>query len=493
MYLALFKNLLYCEAKEAQVKTRRRMSISRDIEKRVQETIEECGLIEKGNRVLIGLSGGPDSVALLRVLVRLRKSYRIALAAAYINHMLRPRAVKKEESFCRELCEQHGVEFFTKTIDITSLAKRDKTGIEECARTYRYAALEDIATNWRADVIALGHHRDDRVETILFNLFRGAGRVGIIGFRAKRGNIIRPLYEVWREEIEAYLKEIGQESMLDSSNDGDDYARNRLRNKILPLIRSDIHDAAAANILRFATLVGDEEAFLREYVAETYHKIHSVSPGGKNRLDLSGQKAYDTWFVRRLLFRLLEDSGVDEIGFSVVDRLLQAVDGRKNGRIQLAPRVFAEYSGEEMYIYRAGRKIEHHSVRLDDAIELEYQRVQLRLEMSLPVSVDEIRQASGTVAFIDAERLVEPLEVSGIQRGARFHPFGRPGTKKVGDFLTDKKYPRPLRDELPVVYDRNGVVWLAGVEIDDRVAITKDTRKIVRIEIRESTITDEAV
>ncbi|MEZ5358146.1 MAG: tRNA lysidine(34) synthetase TilS [Candidatus Zixiibacteriota bacterium] len=466
------------------------MSISHDIEKRIRETIESYDLIHDGDRVLIGLSGGPDSVALLLQLVNLRKSYRLTLGAVYVNHQLRPRAAKKEEAFCWEICNKHGFEFFTRTVDIPSLAKKDKTGIEACARTYRYTALEDVAAKWNADAIALGHHRDDRVETILFNLFRGAGRTGAMGFQPKRGHIIRPLYDIWREEIERYLAEIGQISMLDSSNAQNDYTRNRLRNVIIPKIRSEIHDNAPANILRFATVIGDEERFLSEYTAKTYHELHSVTPGGKNRLDLNSQKAYDVWFVRRLLFRLLEDSGVDEIGFSVIERLISAIEGRKSGRIQLAPGLYAECTGGHLYVYRSGEKIGRYAVQPGDSIELAYPRLQMKLESRSRIDIDEIRREGGRVAYIDADRLAGTLEIAGIKRGATIHPFGRPGKKKVGDFLTDRKYPRPLRDELPVLYDREGVVWLAGIEIDNRVAVTKETRKIVRIEIRGFSITD---
>lgn len=475
---------------EAQGKNRIIMSITREIEKQVGETIESLKLIVKGDRVLIGLSGGPDSVALSLILRKLRKSLGVTLAAAYINHMLRPRAAKKEESFCRELCARLKIDFFSRKIPIPVLAKKDKTGIEECARNYRYEALEEIAGQYGANKIALGHHRDDRVETILFNLFRGAGRNGIIGFRAMRGPIIRPLYDVGREAIDAYLAEHNEPFLIDRSNTTNAYTRNRLRNKIIPRIRQDIHDDAPANILRFATLVGDEERFLTEYVADAYRKLHSVTPGGKNRLDLNYEKAYDIWFVRRLIFRLLEDAGVQEIAFSGIDRLVEMTRARKSGRMQLASRMYAECVGGVLYVYRPGLKIDRYPVRLNGVTEMSYPRVRLTARFCDDISADEIRQTPEQVAFVDADKLAEPIEVGGLQRGARIHPFGRPGSKKVGDFLTDRKYPRPLRDELPVVYDRNGVVWLAGIEIDNRVAVTNETRKIVKIEIGKLTTQD---
>ncbi len=452
-------------------------------ENRVAQTIADFSLIEKGDKVLVGLSGGPDSIALLSILYRLQKKYSIQLSAVYINHMLRPRSAKKEVAFCREFCDSLGIDFYTEEVNIPVLAKKDKTGIEETARRYRYLALYRLADEKSFTKIALGHHRDDRVETILFNICRGTGRGGISGFLPKRGNIIRPLFSLTKEEIIEYAESRKLLYKIDGSNLKNRFTRNRIRNKIIPRLKREISDSVADNIIRFATISGDEEKFLSQYTADAYAKLHSVTPGGKNRLDLNTEKAYDIWFVRRLLMRLLEDAGDFEIEFARIERLIELISKSGSGRVQMSANMYAEVSQGYLYLYSSGDTIGEIALTGSGKTHIDYPRVWINVTEIARRSVPGIKGKPKHIAFVDAEKIAEPLTLSGLKRGARMHPFGRPGSKKAGDFLTDIKYPRVLRDELPVVYDRSGIVWLAGVEIDNRVAVTAQTRKMVKFEI----------
>ena len=460
-----------------------KMKQSADIVKRVKETIDRFSLVDSGDSILIGLSGGPDSVALTDILKRAKKSLNLRLGAIYINHGIRPREAVREEAFCREMCDDLGIPFYSETVDIPGLAQSEKNGIEETARLYRYRILEAIAKKHGFAKIAVGHHSDDRVETILFNLFRGAGRNGIIGFQPKRGNIIRPLYDLSRGDILTYLRLEKLAYRIDSSNKNTDYTRNRIRLKILPKITELVSVTAPANILRCASLLQDEERFLSEYASKIYRELSDVTPGGKNRLDLSHKLAYDTWLTRRLLILLLTDAGVFDIDFAMIDRLLALIDTKKGQRLQLTNDRFAEISGSQLYVYSPVNKMGRTEVHIPGNYTLDYPRLRITLGLADREMGQNFGATDRQSAFVDFDRLREPFFFSGLQKGAKFHAFGRPGSKKAGDFLTDRKYPRPLRDELPVLYDAEGIVWLAGIEIDNRVAVTDKTRKIVKIEI----------
>jgi len=444
-------------------------------------TIKKHALISRADRILVGLSGGPDSTALMHILHHLQDKLDISLAGLYLNHMLRPRSAKKEAEFCREFCEQLGVLYLYEEADIADLAAMMKTGIEETAREIRYSVYDAAAQRGGFTKVAVGHHRDDRAETILFNLFRGAGRQGIIGLQPKRDNIIRPLYDIAHDDILAYLKDNKIAYMLDSSNRSPKFTRNRIRNRVIPLIEKEVSVKAVDNILRYSRIVADEDAYLHRLTQEAYQKLVRVSPGGKFSLDLSDKLKYDIWLWRRLIIRLFSAAGLFDIAYEEVERVTDLIRSDRQTRRSLRYGLHAEIAGKVLYIYRTDRKITPIRVAVPGHYLLDYPQV--RIDLTLVKNPDKSNRTS-SVACIDADRLVGKLTVTGVKPGMRFHPYGRPGSKKVGDFLTDRKYPRPLRDELPVLCDEKGVVWLAGLEIDHRVRIQSSTKRVARIEVK---------
>ena len=450
----------------------------------VSHCIIAHNLIENGDNVLVGLSGGPDSVALLHILSRLRDRLEITLGAAYINHRLRPRAASAESDFCADMCRRLGVRYHYETVDIPVLAAQEKAGIEETARKYRYQILERLAREEKYDKIAVGHHRDDRVETILFNLFRGAGRHGLVGIPARRGIIIRPLYDLTRDEIESYLAEHDLAFMLDRSNQSRRFVRNRIRTRILPLIKKEIAPHAADNIIRLAEIIADEETYFDRETERVFGKIFSDTPGGKFVLDLGKWKGYDIWLRRRIVIRLMHAAGVWDTEYAEIERVVRLGDGPAGSRTSLAHRLTAETTGGKLFLYCPGAVIGKQELQIPGVYVLSFPRLRLRLAAAGAIAREKLKAESGTTAYIDAGKLSGGLFVAGLKVGVRFRPYGRPGSKKAGDFLTDRKFPRPLRDEMPVLYDRQGVVWLAGVEIDHRVRVGPSTKETVKLEIR---------
>ncbi len=450
---------------------------------RIAESIAAYRLIAPGQAVLVALSGGPDSVALLHILGRLRPKLGISVGAIYINHRLRPRAAAAEARFCEELCLKLKIRFYHEEVDIPAMAAREKSGIEEAARRHRYRILEQLAQSEGYDKVALGHHRDDRVETILFNLIRGAGRHGLAGMPRQRGRFIRPLYDVSREEILAYLKSHHLSYMTDRSNSSREYTRNRIRHDILPRLEQAVSGRAAEHIIRLAEIIGDEEAFLSQQAARVYQKLVARTPGGKLMLDLTGAERYDKWLRRRLIIFLLDEAGLTGAEFAEVERMVALFDITSMARMSLRDGAMAERSGKTLFVYRSERIRSQEELPVPGKVRLEYPRVRIVAKRAKAADASRVMKASSRVAYVDAARLDGPLHVAGVKPGAKFHPFGRPGTKKVGDFLTDRKYPRPLRDELPVVYDRQGIVWLVGIEIDHRVCIDMQTKEAVKLEV----------
>ncbi len=458
------------------------MSVTAKIVSRCLATIKDHALISRADRILVGLSGGPDSTALMHILHRLQDRLDISLAGLYLNHMLRPRSAKKEAECCREFCEKLSVLYLYEEADVAEMAQMMRVGIEEAAREVRYSVYETAARRGGFTKIAVGHHRDDRAETILFNLFRGAGRQGLIGLQPKRDNIIRPLYDISHQDILEYLREHNINYRLDSSNRSPKYTRNRIRNRIIPLIEKDVSPRAVDNILRYSRIIADEDAFLHRLAHEAYEKLVQVSPGGKFSLDLTDKLKYDIWLWRRLIIRLLSAAGLFDIAYEEVERVVELIEGNRRTRRSLRYGLHAEVAGTALYVYRTDHKITPIRVAIPGHYQLEYPR--LRVDLTLVKHPDGSGRKLPSVACVDVDRLAGELTVTGVKPGMRFHPYGRPGSKKVGDFLTDRKYPRPLRDELPVLCDQKGVVWLAGLEIDHRVRVQSSTKRVARIEVK---------
>ena len=279
----------------------------------------------------------------------------LSLAAVYINHQLRPGAARKEEQFCQLLCDRHLVDLTVASEDIRALARSTKSGIEETARDFRYGILEQLADEDGHNRIALGHHADDRAETVLFRILRGTGPAGLVGIPVTRGRIIRPLHDLTKQEIYTYLKQLRQDYCRDRSNQSDEFSRNYLRLKLLPAIRQRLNPQVDAALLGLSEVIEKEDRFLERLVTKEARKSIVVSPGGKLLLDLDTLDGYDEWLRRRLLRRCLKALSERSLfpGRDVIDRLDKLRCRRAKG-MSLPDYVHAVVTEGQLVLYRRG-------------------------------------------------------------------------------------------------------------------------------------------
>ncbi len=452
----------------------------------VRQNIRQFEMIAPGNAVLVGFSGGPDSSALLHILHDYSHDLGFAIAVCYINHGIRPKAAKDEIAYCADVCKKLNLPLTVVEADIPAYAKTEKLSLEQAGRNFRIKALNEIAKRENCDVIALGHHLDDQIETILFRLFRGTGPNGIMPIKPIAGNVIRPLYNIPRSEIESYCKRHKLNPVLDESNLQSHFSRNYIRNKIIPVIEKHFDGKYRNAIIHFAKIVADENDYLDRLTHKELKKIARFTPGGKIIVDLARIGAYDLWLRRRLIKTCLErlDEQTGAGSFEQIGRIDDIIVGRKKAvSLPNAIRIVADRGS--MYFSRGAVKWNTHPLSCDRAVDLPEIRSRMKCRNISGSMALTTRQKQGRRIHIDADKIIPPLSIRGIRPGDTFRPLGMRGAKKLGDFLTDVKVPRSIRDEIPVLTDRRGTIWLAGFQIAERVKIDKQTTNVLEIELSE--------
>jgi tRNA(Ile)-lysidine synthase len=450
---------------------------------KIENNIKELRLIEPGDKLLIALSGGPDSTALLHILHELSSKLKFSLSACYINHRIRPKAVQKEIEFCDKICTKLNIEFVLHEIDIPEYAKKNKLSLEEAGFIQRKKILQKIANKNSCNKIVLGHHQDDIIETILFRLLRGTGPGGLQPIKPISGNIIRPLYNITKDEILKYLKSNKIRYLIDRSNLKSEFSRNYIRNKIIPVIKKRFGDSYRSAIGNFAEIISAEDDYLAAIASKNLKKIAGISPGGKIVVDLPKIRLYDSWLRRRVIKKILEKlSGLPGTGsFDDIARLDRLIDGELRA-VSLEGGIDVVRRGDKIYFIKDRCNIRNVNMNTEGTTELAMLNSRLKCSQLAVAKAIRKVQKGGDRVHIDYDKIDPPCQIRNIKPGDRFTPLGMKGTKKVGDFLTDKKVPRQLRDEIPVIFDNKGLIWLVGFQIADRVKIDKSTKKVLDIE-----------
>jgi tRNA(Ile)-lysidine synthase len=451
---------------------------------KLKAAVSRFGLLEEGDRVLVALSGGPDSVALLYGLIALKHEYKLKLCIAHVNHQLRGRESDRDEKFTKELASNLGLRFFSKKVDVKKKAKKGKLSIEEAAREVRYKYLEQLSEKIKANKIALGHQADDQAETFLMRLLRGAGAAGLSGIPVKRGKIIRPLMQIKREEIKSFLKANRIPSRRDSSNLLTDFNRNKVRLKLLPVIKKDFNPRIVDSLNRAADIISLQQEYIQKLSEQILKRIGKKK---KDKIVIDAKKfaRYDTCLKREMIRQCIDNLGGDisHLSFELVERALNLVDRKKSGRrIELCKDVWFEVGGSQLAFFRKEEKEYIHTIRLPGKSVLKDQNLMMESQLQNGRSSKELLSAHNrNIAFLDWEKLAPPFAVRNRREGDRFKPLGMKGTKSVADFLIDAKVPRHSRDQVSVLTSKGRIVWLVGFRINDEFKVTGKTKKVLRL------------
>ena len=437
--------------------------------KRVSDFIAQHQLLAPNAQVLVALSGGADSVALLRILLRL--GYRCH--AVHCNFHLRGEESNRDERFVVSLCESLGVPCEVVHFDTQAYAAEQRVSIEMAARELRYREFERIRQAKALGAIVVAHHQDDAVETLLLNLIRGAGINGLTGMRRKNGYVVRPLLCLTRSEVIDYLDCLEQSYVTDSTNLTDEYARNKVRLQLLPLMQQ-INSSAAANIMQAANHLADAAAVYNGVIEDNNSRVVvSVADG----VDISIDSLMMTEVPQAQLFEILHPYGFNPRQIADVFR---AILGDGVGRMFYAD----DYV---LLIDRANIMLRHRNAGKEESFTLPYEGVMslpdgawLEIKRFVPEASWKVPRCSNT-CVLDASRITSPLTLRHPHDGDRFRPFGLKGTKLLSDLYTDIKLDRIAKQQQWLLCHDTDIVWAVGVRASELCRLHGNEHEVVEI------------
>lgn len=434
---------------------------------KVKAYIQQNKLLSEVGKVIVGISGGADSVALLHLL----RNEGFECIAAHCNFHLRGEESNRDEKFVRELCDKWNLPLEVIDFHTEEIAAEQKISIEMAARELRYRWFEELRIKYKAEVIAVAHHKDDSVETFLLNLIRGTGIRGLSGMKPVNGKIIRPLLCASRHEVEEYIEQNNLSFVQDSTNSETLYTRNKIRLEVLPLLQQ-FNPSIKETILQTSGYLNETaEIYFSEIEKQRKNLVHSVS--GKTYISIPELKELP--FTQTILFELLSPFGFNS---TVCAEIFESLDGL-SGKQFFSTEYRLVKDREELIIDK--KKEEN-----EDSLTIPSPEEKVKRPFSL--SFDIIPAANFSIpkdkeiGCFDADKVKFPLTLRKWETGDRFVPFGMKGSKKLSDYFSNLKYSLLQKEDARVLCSGDKIIWLIGQRIDNRFRIDEQTTKVLIVQ-----------
>ncbi|MFH1379452.1 MAG: tRNA lysidine(34) synthetase TilS [bacterium] len=446
------------------------------------------GLIQKNDSVLVGVSGGADSVCLLYQLLNVQKRVPFTISIVHFNHGLRLHDGKKDAVFVQKLADKNKLRSFIVSIPVRKFARRHKISIEESARNLRYSHLRKLAYKYNYNKIALAHQADDQAETVLFRIIRGTGPHGLAGISFKRRiaetiEIIRPLLNIPKDEIIVYLKKHRISYRIDKTNKKNIYTRNKIRNKLIPYLEK-YNPQVKLHLTQLAETMHDENEYWSKKIELLCKKLLKKE-AGKFFLDLKGFNKYHIMIQKKVIRSIFQDN-CDYTNIISIMRLITSQTGKKKyipgfGYLEKSYQKLVFHPHKNLSDVNADRFFNVKLPGVTRIIDLKL-TIRGRLLTKKPSSL----KSSRNQAFFDWEKLGSGRFIIRFRKkGDIFFPYGLNGSKKLKKFLIDQRIPGYKRDQQPLICVEDKIMWVVGIRIDDRWKVTEKTKKILEITLRE--------
>lgn len=440
---------------------------------RVIDTIDKYNMIKDNDVIVVGVSGGPDSVCLLFLLNEIIKNYKnVVLEVVHVNHMIRKTASRDEE-FVRDLCDKLGISLHIATAGVTKMAKDMGLSTEEAGRIVRYDAFNKVLGK-RQGKIAVAHNANDVAETMLFNLFRGTDIKGLVGIYPVNNNIIRPLIEIPRKDIEEYLGTNGIEYVLDETNETDDYTRNKIRHHIVEYADKDILPNAVDNMIKASERFSMAEAFLEEsaYLCAN-DALTEVTPTSFS-YDIDVLLTKHPYMIKRVIY-----DGICTIAGSkkdITESHVEAVVGILNRKG--SKEVHLPYNVVALKEYKS-LTIKQNLEEIEDEAPIIKKRILENFDLkSIP--------CGNYTKWFDYDKIANALSVRKREKGDYVTINSHMDRQLLQDYMVNSKIPKNLREKVWLLADGNHIVWVIGYRISEYYKVTKDTKKVLEITIEEN-------
>ncbi len=426
----------------------------------IKKTIEEYNLIEKNDIVLVGLSGGADSVCLTHALYCLKYELGIKLYTAHLNHGIRGAEAERDEEFAKNFSERLGIECFVKHADIPFEAKKSGRSEEAEGRLARYSFFETLCREKNITKIATAHNKNDNAETLLMNFMRGSSLGGLSGIPFKRGNIVRPLINVQRDEIEQYCRVNNLEYVTDSTNLADDYTRNKIRHTFIPLIQNEFNSNFMTTVTENASLIKDDS----EYLANTAEKLYKENVKN-NSIDCTSLLKMHMSMQRRVVRLMLKNAygTLGDIPSKYTEDILSLAEKESGKSINLLGDVTARNEYGKLIIEKKITECEPFSYEIQVGTTIPIPELNCTAE----AEYTDKKENDGAIYLSCPSGEENKIIIRSRKAGDKFSPVGMSGTKKVKQYFIDKKIPRDKRQLVPII-EIDGCIASVGDRADKK-------------------------
>jgi len=443
------------------------------------ESFVTSGLIRPSDRVLIGVSGGVDSMVLLDLFVRIRDRHGLFLAVAHVNHGLRQAEGDRDERFVKEQSERRRLPFFARRVDARAHAKKSGLSIEEAARNLRLESLYGIARSEKMDRIALGHHLDDQAETFLLNLMRGSGLAGLCGIRALRPPIIHPLLFATRRDLSEYAASHGLESVQDQTNFDLSLRRNWVRHELIPAMQQKAGMGVSKRIARAAQAL-QETHDLIEHLAQSAFEDAARTETDQIVLDIVKFFNYFKTIQVHILNGIYQDlAGPDKrLQYNEIQDIYRLAGTGRSGRMRdLKSGIRVVRSGDKLMFFKQFQEFSPVPIKAGETVTIPESGGFFHSE----IIAKPVLTKNPMEECLDFDRAGESLEIRAFQRGDRLIPLGLKRKKKVHDFFIDEHVPVHRRKRIPLLVSGKDIVWIIGMRLDERFKITERTKHVLKV------------
>ncbi|MBI5476127.1 MAG: tRNA lysidine(34) synthetase TilS [Ignavibacteriales bacterium] len=449
--------------------------------KSFQQFITRNRLVKRGEKIIVSVSGGIDSMVLLYLFMELSKRMKLTIATAHFNHQLRGKESDEDEMFVREIARKLKLRCFIESADTFAVSQSEKKSIQETARDLRYSFLSAVRNKLDYNKIATAHNADDNSETILFNIFRGTGVHGMTGIPVFRRdqNIIRPLIFASREDITNYASELSIKYREDSSNKKSDYTRNYIRINLLPIIRENLNPNIRNTLLRTAHLFSGLEEHLDSETEIIKRKVIKSITKDKIVYSRSNFLNQSRFIQEQLIYLTARELCETEIDYTAVTSMLKIFESQSGSYITVNSDIIISRDRDEVILQRW-----KHPGAFIYPVKLNGTNRFPNFSLDASQTKRKVFTSDKNIELIDTDRLGKDIHVRSWHDGDWFIPLGMKERKKLSDYFIDQKISIFKKHTIPVLESDGNIVWVCGMRLDDRFKVTKSTKNIIKLELK---------